>query len=340
MISKENNFDFIRLFMSILVLYGHSYLLYYGPATQDRDFMYVISSGQIDAGTFAVPVFFIMSGYLITASWQNTKNLRKFLEKRIFRIYPAVIVSILLTIYLIGFLVSSDYSNYLSNLEIYKVLKSIFIMYIGNSVMNVFSNLPYSSAVNGSLWTLMYEFFCYLMIAFLGYSKLLNKRNIILIFIVFYLLSMMNKYTSFSNTLFFFKSLPDLALYFFAGTLYFYRKEKVHSLEKVLLMLLLLALFTYVGYLHLVLVFVLYEVLFYISYSKYIKLHNFAKRGDFSYGVYIYAFPIQQTLIFFWRDDFTYCLFLVTSTITSLFLAILSWKIVEKPSIDFARNMS
>jgi len=340
MISKENNFDFIRLFMSMLVLYGHSYLLYYGPSTQYRDFIYVISSGQIDAGTFAVPVFFIMSGYLITASWQNTNNLRKFLEKRIFRIYPAVTVSILFTIYVIGFLVSSDYFTYLSGLEIYKVLKSISIMYIGNSVMNVFSDLPYPSAVNGSLWTLMYEFFCYLMIAFLGYFKLLNRRNAILIFIVFYLLSMMNKYTPFSNTLFFLKSLPDLALYFFAGVLYFYRKEKVHSFEKVFFMLFLLGLFSYIGYLHLILVFVLYETLFYISYFKYIKLHNFAKRGDFSYGVYIYAFPIQQILMFFWKDNFTYGLFLVASIIISLFLAILSWKIVEKPSIEFARNMS
>ncbi|MBI5810470.1 MAG: hypothetical protein HZB21_04690 [Deltaproteobacteria bacterium] len=74
------------------------------------------------------------------------------------------------------------------------------------------------------------------------------------------------------------------------------------------------------------------------AFARVPYLKNFGRHGDFSYGMYVYAFPVQQTLMNFWPGGFPlFGFFLAAFTIT-LFLAILSWSFVEKPALKLKKR--
>jgi peptidoglycan/LPS O-acetylase OafA/YrhL len=87
---RHNNFDFIRFGLAALVIFSHSFDLLAGTSATNP-FM-VATHGQKELGTFAVEMFFIVSGFLITQSFLTGRGLRDFLKKRVLRIYPAFIM--------------------------------------------------------------------------------------------------------------------------------------------------------------------------------------------------------------------------------------------------------
>ncbi|MGZ6098765.1 MAG: acyltransferase family protein, partial [Myxococcaceae bacterium] len=90
---RENNFDAVRLIAATAVIYGHAHPL---TATPDVGFL-----GNAVEG-FAVKVFFVVSGFLITASWIADPDPRRYLEKRCLRIFPALWVVVLLSMGVLG----------------------------------------------------------------------------------------------------------------------------------------------------------------------------------------------------------------------------------------------
>ena len=90
----ENNFDFLRLFLAILVIFSHCYPL--GVGTEANEPFIRLTHGQATGGAIAVDLFFIMSGYLITASVLRSEGIRDFLSKRVRRIYPGYMITMLL----------------------------------------------------------------------------------------------------------------------------------------------------------------------------------------------------------------------------------------------------
>lgn len=93
---KDNNFDFLRFLAALLVVTSHSFWLYGDPYPE------MAMLGGTAIGTIAVYMFFIISGYLISASWLHSRSATDFVTKRLIRIFPALIVATLLTILLIG----------------------------------------------------------------------------------------------------------------------------------------------------------------------------------------------------------------------------------------------
>jgi peptidoglycan/LPS O-acetylase OafA/YrhL len=82
---RENNFDFMRLALALLVLYSHAFPL--GTGSETREPLALLSHGQVTGGGFAVDSFFIMSGFLIAASAERSRSVWSFLGKRVRRIY-------------------------------------------------------------------------------------------------------------------------------------------------------------------------------------------------------------------------------------------------------------
>ena len=91
---RENNFDFIRLFLAVLVIFSHSYPLGTGSELAGADFN-ILTKGQVTGGHLAVDLFFIISGFLITASFERSKSIATYLKKRFLRIYPGFVVAML-----------------------------------------------------------------------------------------------------------------------------------------------------------------------------------------------------------------------------------------------------
>lgn len=160
-LQPPNAFDFIRVMAALAVLYSHSFVLYGQPEP-------LLAPGKA-LGSVAVAVFFSLSGFLICQSWQRDPSLRRFALRRALRIFPGLLVVVLLTVLLLGPLVASiPPAQYFSDPSPWlHLVKSAFAM--GSPrIKGVFETNPFPYAVNGSLWTLRYEILMYMVLAGTG----------------------------------------------------------------------------------------------------------------------------------------------------------------------------
>lgn len=138
------------------MIFGHAYHIV------GRPFENPIVAGY-PGQTLGVVIFFSISGYLITASWSRTKNPISYLAARSLRIFPALVV-VLVCMLVVGPLVTTlTTSAYFDHPATWSYLSHI-ILRPQYELPGVWATQPYPNAVNGSLWTLPAEFFCYLLV--------------------------------------------------------------------------------------------------------------------------------------------------------------------------------
>lgn len=335
---KQNNFDFLRFFLASLVFYSHSFVLFSGKSLSElkSEVFFNLTDGQIDGGILAVNMFFLISGFLITMSWFNSSNAFSFTSKRIGRIFPGLIGVFILVIFIIGPIFSNNYSDYFHQLSITAILHDLLTMNISQStVHNMFASLP-KDTINGSLWTLKYEVYCYILILLLGKFKLLTKKIVTILFLFFFTIFMFQTYGNLELTRA--VPIPRLFTYFLLGSIYYLYKEYIRFDAKTISMMILLLFFlSFFEMVQLSILLAFSYLLFTFAYSPVIKLNNFAKLGDFSYGMYIYAFPMQQATLFVFKNiEFQYYFFI--SFVLTLLFAYISWHFVEKPSLQMVHN--
>ncbi len=335
--SRANNFDLLRFWAATAVIISHAYA-FYGKSEPLHQFPYLDES----LGGMATSLFFVISGFLITMSYERSTSLRSYFFKRALRIFPALIVCILLLTYGWGaFMSHLPLTDYLTN--------PLTHAYMFNAALIVpFRFLPgvtYPTGdlllVNGSLWTLPVEFFMYMAVAVLGVCGLLTRKTLpFLVLIGFALLirlpiaddaSVLNGAISVKHAM-------KHMLYFGMGMLFYLYRDSIPLNRYVFFFMLALTVITISsGYIRAV-IFITYPyMILYISHLKHKTLNNFAKYGNFSYGLYIYAFPIQQSYMLFFRHDLSIGLYILLSFITTLVFAILSWYCIEKPALALKR---
>jgi len=169
--NHRGNIGVLRLIFASLVIIGHA------PEQIDGDrhrepltlIFHTVSLGQL-----SVDAFFLISGYLITMSWIQTKSLKLYLQKRARRIYPAFIVAYLLSIFALGPLVGAAPWRWIGETVFRLVALQSPLIYPGQ-----LPGLHYPD-LNGSMWTIAYEFRCYLLVALLGITGLLYRRWLVL----------------------------------------------------------------------------------------------------------------------------------------------------------------
>ena len=196
------------------------------------------------------------------------------------------------------------------------------------TLADIFLTNPFSDSLNGSLWTLRYEFTCYLIVGFLGVLGVLNHRWCWFIWLVAIFFTAITPLPTE-----FFKHLPTLIAYFTSGMLaYLYRD---YGLSIYLKCLLLVSIIVFLN-LNLNLIYISPILAFTLIKIAYMDgpLVGFGKYGDFSYGMYIYACPIQQFIVFLMVKSIIqpmtfWMVFLVSFPIT-LLCSIASYHLVEK----------
>lgn len=333
--SRDNNFDFLRFFAAALVVFGHSY----GLSGQAEREPLRLFSGSYDSADIAVHVFFVMSGFLIAASWLNSRSVLDFAAKRALRIFPALIVSALLVVLLVGPLATTlPLGDYFAAPGI--------LAYLANAALitefhlpGVFVSNPFAHTVNGSLWTLPYEVLMYATVLTLGLLKVLGRSTALIGFVLlmgihFQLMPLLEIP---SDLL---RKISRLGMFFYAGmALYLYR-QRVHwnwMLAALLVGANLLSARS--DYWELVHVLTLPYLTLYLAQLPIPRLARFGRAGDFSYGLYIYSFPIQQ-LIMHWTDgQLPLVPFMLLGFTASLAAAVLSWHLVESPALALKRYL-
>lgn len=238
---KNNAFDIVRFTLAVMVIYSHSYPLFYG-AVSSGDILTRISKHQIDFASLAVICFFIISGYLITQSLYASKNYFDYFIKRILRIFPALISSTLLFSIIIGPIITNlNFSDYFSNSNPNNVKSfiidtiTLYITGFSSTINDLFLYNPFPSAINGSAWTLKHEFACYIILALMSYLYIFRHKALLItsslvVFVLVILTLAINLNLIQSNWWVFIEtqSLIKFFYYFISGSLLYVFRDKIY----------------------------------------------------------------------------------------------------------------
>ena len=323
-----------------MVLLSHSFELkeeYAGREILTRLF------GILTIGELAVDGFFLVSGFLIVQSWQRNPDLNHFLRNRILRIFPAFIVASLISAFLVGPL-GAEASTYFEQFYLMQFLKGILSL-SPPVVPTVFEGQPYP-AVNIPLWSIGYEVRCYLLVALLGACGLAWKRPLWLIlggsaFMLFIVSDILIPASAFSflsvlgNPL----QLMRFVAFFSAGAAFYLFHDRIaYSRGSALFAALLLVVGLFqLQIAQLALLLPGAYLMFYFAFAQLTFLEPFRTYPDISYGVYLYAWPIQKLLLWYFPSLSPGLLFLL-SFILSCLLGLLSWQLVERPFLRLKRG--
>ncbi len=338
---KSNNFGFLRLLLAYLVILSHSPELIDGNASRE---LLNRLTGSVTFGVFAVNGFFLISGYLICQSFDQSKTLFSYFLKRILRIYPAFVVIWILSVFVITPLAGQ--AHLLADINFLQWLRTLFKVFIlSQPHVEGFMFTPEIQTLNGSMWTIRYEFLCYLsipLIALIG----LNKRNVILLIILFLCTNVYLRYfdVNYSISMPFpisLQALTKLGLAFLVGMCFYQFRQSLVWNPKIAIscFLTILVFMTMRPYAELALILFGSYLLFYFAFHfKNERLQSIGTKNDISYGVYLYAWPVQAMFIKHDPSINPWLLTLYTIIIVSA-LGFLSWKLVEKPFLDMKNKI-
>ena len=327
---RSNNFDALRIAAALMVVHGHGWVL----------------SGSTGPGLWGVPfarvgldVFFSISGYLVTRSWERTPDLGAFLAKRTRRILPGLAACVLVMAFVLGPLATtlapSAYFaadatwRYLANIGLYNQLY----------LPGVFGGLREYGAVNGSLWSLLPEAACYLTVpAVAALAGSVRSRMVLLAALAGVAGGVgLFLFTGYAGPAYVAYGL-DLkyglveAPFFLVGALLALAPVAPAALWRadlaLLAFMLNFAVSSWIGAWSLPLQWVAtpYLVLAAANMSMPV-LRDAGRFGDLSFGLYLYAFPIQQVVLLAFPTLHYPVLACVGLTAVAAFC---SWHLVEK----------
>ena len=334
----------MRLAASLLVLYSHGYALAGLPEP--------VIAGFSSLGSLGVYIFFAISGYLLATSWLSDPNVVRFALRRALRIFPALAMAIVLSVFILGPVVTTlPLPVYFRQFATYQYLANI-ALYVQYYLPGCFEHSPIPNAVNGSLWSLAPEVLMYVVLCVLGCAALLTRRLFVLAFSG--AIGLADLYLRLQSPItvpllhFVIPPHPDpvlfwgmnlhhvmyVAPFFWAGTLLFLYRDRVKlRLNTAILAFMIMALlppgtvkniFAWFAIPYIVLAFATQNDRRFAIPSWF---------GDLSYGIYIYAFPIQQTVYFFWHTQLSFWQMMAVNAGLTLICAFLSWHIVETPAL-------
>lgn len=341
---KGNNFDFIRLLAALMVLVGHSSNVLLNRHL-DPDPGKIIFGFSIQS--LGVLIFFIISGFLVTRSFENKNTLTAFFSGRVLRIFPALIIVVLLSVFILGPLVTTaSMSDYFSSPLTFRYLQDMTLYRMYYYLPGVFNTNLIGNSVNASLWTLPYEFTCYLYVSLAGFVTLLNNKWFSLaLFLIYFMLNIflqdeINKVVipvlGIDFKTFF---LPFL--FFLAGSLMYTFRNFIQYNISGLIVCMFAILAMQSGFLHRQFSVIIYPYLVLsLAFSRKLKFYDFARYGDFSYGMYLYAFPVQQLLILLLPFKPSLMAMILLSVICTFPFAFLSWRYIEAPALSLKKHVS
>lgn len=344
---RNNKFDVIRLLAAVAVIYTHGIALSQGGLNNEI-FKTILG---LSPGDIGVDVFFVTSGYLVTTSYFSRGNPIDFLWARFLRIYPALIVAVLLTVILGLIFTSWDTVRYLESHGTwrYVAMNMTLLFGIEHGLPGVFfdapfgAGLPYGSGyVNGSLWTLPYEVRLYLMLAIIGAAAFLWERGNKLILVRVMIITMgviafcglLAGQSGQSPPLLGENGWRFMSMFFLGSTLQVIKSRIILSwhifILSILFMVVIILLFDDLAYV-IYAAFLPYWVMC-LAYLPLYRIRPFGINGDYSYGLYIYHWPVMQSIVDMWAGISWYMLTFVGASIT-FFLAYMSWHYVEKRAL-------
>lgn len=326
---RDNNLNLIRAFAATAVLVSHAYPIALGPDAEEP--LEALTGRSL--GALSVFAFFTISGFLISMSFIRSSSWQGFLVARFLRLLPGLVVSLLLVAFLLGPLVTTlSLGAYFSDPQTYGFLiRNTTLVFLQYQLPGVFETQPYPS-VEGSIWTLIYEVACYMGVFVLGIIGMLKSKTWMALGFVVYL-GVWLLIEIYGTTIPRLGPMQNLSLPFAMGMAFYIWRDKLplSIIGVIVLAVLAWALKGTVFY-DLGLTLALSYAVFWLAYIPGGILRAYNRLGDYSYGIYIYAFPLQGFAVW-WLGTQTPLLNMLISFPLTLLLSVLSWHLVEEPAM-------
>jgi peptidoglycan/LPS O-acetylase OafA/YrhL len=331
--SRPNNFDLLRFAAATLVLVDHSDPLT-GRTGGPGPFGYETYGG------FAVAVFFIISGFLVAASWERAPRLWAFALKRALRIFPAYAAVVTLAVLVLGPLVTDlPLRAYFRSPATWAYFNNLTFVELYYSLPGVFAYNAYPLAVNGSIWTLPIEVTMYVALAAFGLVGAFSRTFVtVLVALLAVAWFGWSAELAAAPPLYYDVLLTGytvhLALWFFTGSALWLWREHVVYRADVAVALLVLAWLTEWTPTGAFVVHVAFPyVVVWAAMLPVRWMNRFGRAGDFSYGMYLYAFPVQQAVVAVGGASWPQPMFIAASFMLCLACAVASWYGIEYPAL-------
>ena len=325
---RVNNFNLLRMIAATAVLVSHAWPLALGTGTAEP--LQDITGYKL--GSTAVTIFFAVSGFFITKSFDRRASLIDFTVARVARIYPALIVVLVLSVAVLGPLATTlPIGTYATEWHSWTYLPhNLLLRHPQWALPGVFAANPGGWAINGSLWTLAHEVTCYVAVVLGGLVGLTRRATLPLVLGVCATLTALvlqdeqGGYAGLMSAMY----LP----FALGAAAYVYRAHLPLSGWAVLA---LAGAAAAVGvaspaYPLLHALALSYGALWFGFALPWLR--GYARLGDYSYGMYIYAFPVQQVAVWLMPGSTPGALIAWSLPVT-LVLAIVSWRLIEAPAL-------
>jgi peptidoglycan/LPS O-acetylase OafA/YrhL len=327
---RENNFNLLRLAAATGVLVSHSWPLFRGGGA---DFLPRLLPG-LTMGKISVDLFFILSGFLVTRSFMQRDRIGEFFLARALRIYPGLLVCVIFCIALGAFVTDIGIVEYFKSRQVWDYLAfNATALEVRYRLPGVFESTPFAG-VNGSLWTLPVEARLYALVALIGFIGVFRHR------VALSLLILLIAFGAVDADVFATKVLADngksltAAMAFLLGMLLYLNRDKVVlSRLAAVLALAVMLVFWSSGLVRMLYMPILAYVGFVLALHPALYVPTVLNRSvDLSYGIYLYAFPVQQFVMWSgWAGS------IASLTIISLAIVVpmacVSWFLIEHPAL-------
>ena len=330
---RGDNLLLLRAIAATIVIYTHSYALTPSPDDHDR----LSPLFGIYSASVAVYAFFFVSGFLVTGSWLRQPSLGRFLAARAMRLVPGYGACLVICALVIGAAVTTlplrDYFHHPVTWQFIGWNLTFPVTMIFD-LPGTFETLPHH-AVNGSLWTLPAEARAYALLAVFGMLGLLESTSRLLLALT----------VAFALVVFAGVQRPMVPLdvyvpflgYFALGALAWSSRDWLALRGRTALGLIGVAVLCHDGPLfgHAFALALGYGCLW-LAYVPRWTL-GFNRLGDYSYGLYLWGFPMQQLVLHLHPGATAANVFLI-SWPAALGCAVLSWHLVESPALRLLRR--
>lgn len=324
---RDNNFNLIRMVAATSVLISHAWPLSLGSdAVQPLQTML----RGTPLGALSVYIFFAVSGFFITRSYYTRRNYAAFITARVRRLFPALSVVLLVSVLIAGLFLSTAPATRFWRAAPGYFLSNLTLIFPQHEMPGVFTNNPYPGVINGSLWTLPYELFCYIGVLAGGLAGVIARPKLFavaaVVFLAFYAAA---AWWSLPIRL---ERIAELGLPFLIGASFWVWRDYIR-LSPIILAALILALWllSATPLFKPGLMLVTAYAVFLIGYTRLPAMSAYNRLGDYSYGMYVWAFPVQQCVAA--AGVISPLVNILLAFPLTLICAILSWHFVEGPAM-------
>jgi len=335
----QNNYDFLRLFAAFSIIFYHSFSLLNKARNEP---LLQFTQGRLNFSLVGLSIFFCISGFLIAKSASRSPGVINYLWKRLLRIQPLLVITCILTIFICVFFTNLSAKDYLLSGNTWSYFRNIMPLFgLQYTLPGVFVHNIRESGVNGSLWTLILEERLYILMCIVFLLRKRNRHYIVLFIAILNIFYLGNRFLFDGEMVSYFNGLPFFyaLLFLNSAALYFLNIRFSNSLflfvSISLAIFIIAVLFPSLNFLY------FFSVPVFVNSVAQIKgiINHAGKNGDFTYGVYVFSFPVQQMFISAGiGKQNPYALFLYTLLIVFP-MAILSWNIVEKKFLRLKKSV-